>query len=138
MGARPPFRDRAPIAPAPYTIVPNIAGAFLVATLTGNWTAEIVDRYRADLLSAGARLAAAVVDRRAIGILIDTRDFGPQPQEVVSYYTDAFAERRFHDARIAVLFGSMLQKMQVRRMAVGEPAFFEDWSDAVCWLTASG
>ena len=118
-----------------YALSVNAGGKFVTATLTGNWTCETVDRFKNDLLLAGSRLIMAGVNGKAIGLLIDTRAFGPQAQEVVAYYAASFDEKRFHGARIAVLFHSTLQKMQVRRMAVGTPHFFEDLVEATGWLT---
>lgn len=117
-----------------YDINIDPADGLIVATLTGLWTCDIIDRYKIHLLIAGAKLMAVGIDPAKISILIDTRDFSPQPKEVVAYYTNAFGEPRFQSERIAVLYGSTLLKMQTRRMAIGTPRFFKERDEAIDWL----
>lgn len=121
-----------------YVIATDPAHALVTTVLTGRWSCATVDRYKTDLLAAGARLIAAGIDPWSIGILIDTRLFGPQAQDVVQHYARTFDEKRFQSERIAVLYKSTLLMMQTRRMAVGTPRFFEHKDEALHWLLSLG
>ncbi len=107
------------------------------ARLVGLWTQDMVDRYFADL---GIAIAQQAKRTPAFGLLIDGREFAVQPAAVNERFRTVAAGLppvgEGPLKAIAIVAGTMLNKLQARRTFEAYIAIFRDIDRAMDWIDA--
>ena len=102
--------------------------------LSGRWTLDTVIEYRDAVGKAAERLFAAGVKRSQMNVLIDAREFKPQPQDVVAFYQEQFNRPEMAVNKVATVASDLIFRMQAKRVGVEEQRLFESERDALAWL----
>lgn len=103
----------------------------------GLWTPDVTRRFGVALGSAVRALVAAGVPYGHLRTLIDPRAASIMPQELVDMLQAMAVAHGPASERIAILSGSMLQKLQYKRIAPQSVfGHFLDQAEALKWLDA--
>lgn len=117
-----------------FTITPVPANGMLRIVMRGHWTLDTVDEYKRAMLAAAGKLVAAGCKPDDIIALCDTREHGPQSQDVVARFKQMLGGDGFAPRRLATVTSSALLKRQVERIAVANQRLFTDEAEALAWL----
>lgn len=123
---------------APFTISEDPARCLLEVALRGHWDTAMIADYKVAVVAAGGRLLASGCTLDAMRVRVDLRDYGVQSQDTVNAYLAKFADPRFQAGRLAIVVGSALLKLQMRRMDLPGQQLFGDPGQALAWLMAPG
>ncbi len=115
----------------------NPARRHLRIVTNGLWNSETARNFALALESSVRALVAAGAPYGRLRTLIDPRTASIMPQELVDMLQSLAVKHGPASERIAILSGSMLQKLQYKRIAP-QPVFghFLDEDDALSWLYA--
>lgn len=119
----------------PFEITTCSTARLMRVRFIGNWTLETVDQLRQATRAEEGRLAASGCPPHELLILLDRRDQGPHPQDVVEALRQLSIENSGKAKRVALLISGMLTKMQVKRINVtGTTQVFRSEALALEWL----
>ena len=117
-----------------FTITPVPARKMLRVTMRGHWTVDAVDRYRNAIVAAVRALVATGCRQDQMVVLVDTREQGPQSQDVIAHYKQVLGGEGSAPRRLATLTTSALFRRQVERIGIGNQRIFTDEAEALAWL----
>src|SRR5690349_16574789 len=103
-----------------FSLAYDAEAGFIRMTVKGFWTVQMVEALFAELLPMMARLKAS---GKRVLVLSDAREFPVQTAEVAETFGRLDPEARRYRERMAMVVGSVLNKMQARRYSVADIEF---------------
>ncbi len=118
-----------------HVIKNNLALNCLEITVSGFWTPEHLDAFKADLKQA---IAAFPTPGRAPASLYNFTDAAIQPQVVVAKMQAMASSKDLAGRKVALYTEGRLARLQAKRVAEAgsNMRVFETRADAVAWLTS--
>lgn len=115
-----------------YSIVANRAGGVLQVTLCGFWSASSLEAFAPDVDLAVRSLPCGAGRHR---VLVDLTDWPVQSQAVFGAMLEYLRTAEPMPARLALVSGPGLARMQVRRALMSERmALFDTVAEGRAWL----
>ena len=114
-----------------YSLAYDADAGFIRMMVKGFWTVEMVEALFAELLPLLSELKAS---GKRVLVLSDAREFPVQSAEVAERFGRLDPDARRYRERMAMVVGSVLNKMQARRYAVSDIEFFATMEEAEQWL----
>lgn len=119
-----------------YHILPDVKGAFLRIEMAGNWNADIVARFSAEVTQTLRDMLANGLTHGELRALIDMREKHVLPQNVAAEFAK-LVRPDSPSKRIAVLVSGAIHRLQAKRIGDARQGIFADEPAALAWLGIS-